>query len=107
MYQQLFSRITLISRMPIGSCAGSYEVTQFDELPNLYFDDMGETRMYYKEWKAVICHNLNEITLTSGAILHGIQEMAEGVENLQLKGVDTSRDLADLAGRYYSRFFLH
>ena len=24
-----------------------------------------------------------------------------------LKGVDTSRGLADLAGRYYSRFFLH
>ena len=24
-----------------------------------------------------------------------------------VKGVDTSRDLADLAGRYYSRFFLH
>ena len=24
-----------------------------------------------------------------------------------LKGVDTARDLADLVGRYYSRFFLH
>ena len=26
---------------------------------------------------------------------------------IRIKGVDTSRDLADLADRYYSRFFLH